>query len=161
MGMQEEEAPKGEQRGDMVEALLANEAQRKKERELRSQQEDALAQKRKELKSMSIEDLKKRLAKKKIEASGKKEDMVEALFVASVQEDAANARQVELKSKSQQELKELLSRQGLETGTKDQMIKTLLAHEAKCREDMKAFELKVAEVATQQKDELDNKTNAA
>merc|ERR1712072_972628 len=151
MGMQEEEAPKGEQRGDMVEALLANEAQRKKERELRSQQEDALAQKRKDLKSMSIEDLKKRLAKKKIEASGKKEDMVEALFVASVQEDQANARQADLKSKSQQELKELLSRQGLETGTKEQMIKTLLAHEAKCREELKDFELKVAEVATQQK----------
>merc|ERR1712036_8328 len=95
------------------------------------------------------------------EASGKKEDMVEALFIVAVQEDAANARQAELKSKSQQELKELLSRQGLETGTKEQMMKTLLAHEAKCREELKAFESKVAEVATQQKDELDNKTNAA
>merc|ERR1712072_1148851 len=161
MGMQEEEAPKGEQRGDMVEALLANEAQRKKERELRSQQEDALAQKRKELKSMSIEDLKKRLAKKKLEASGKKEDMVEALFIASVQEDAANARQAELKSKSQQELKELLSRQGLETGAKEHMIKTLLAHEAKCREDMKTFDVKVMEVAAQKKEELEGKTNTA
>lgn len=113
------------------------------------------------MKSMSIDDLKKRLAKKKIEASGKKEDMVEALFIAAVQEDAANARQAELKSKSQQELKELLLRERLETGTKDQMIKTLLAHEAKCREDLKAFEVKVVEVATQQKDVLDSKTNAA
>merc|ERR1712072_7451 len=113
MGMQEEEAPKGEQRGDMVEALLANEAQRKKEKELRSKQEDVLAQKRKELKSLSVDDLKKRLAKKKLEASGKREDMIEALFVAVVQEDAANERKAELKSKSQQELKELLSRHGL------------------------------------------------
>merc|ERR1711959_131627 len=159
--VQEEEAPKCEQKGDMVEALLANEAQRKKERELRDQQEEELAKKRKELKSMSIDDLKKRLAKKKMEASGKKEDMVEALFIVAVQEDAANARQAQLKSKSQQELKELLSRQGLETGTKEQMMKTLLAHEAKCREDLRVFESKVVEVAAQQKDQLDDKTNAA
>merc|ERR1719478_1867205 len=89
---QEEEAPKADKQGDMVEALLASEAQRKKEKELRDQQEDALEKKRKELKALSIEDLKKRLAKKKIEANGKKEDMVEALFLAVVQEDAANAR---------------------------------------------------------------------
>merc|ERR1711896_119228 len=86
---------------------------------------------------------------------------VEALFIAAVQEDQANARQADLKSKSQQELKELLSRQGLETGTKEQMIKTLLAHEAKCREDLRVFESKVVEVATQQKEQLDDKTNAA
>merc|ERR1712072_1010231 len=154
MGMQEEEAPKGEQRGDMVEALLANEAQRKKEKELRSQQEDALAQKRKELKSLSIEDLKKRLAKKKLEASGKKEDMIEALFLAVVQEDAANARKADLKTKSQQELKELLSRHGLELGSKEQMITTMLAHEAKCREDLRAFEMKVDEAAEKKEEEL-------
>merc|ERR1712070_811902 len=63
--------------------------------------------------------------------------------------------------KSQQELKDLLTRNGLETGGKDQMITTLLAHEAKCREDLKAFEMKVDEVAEQKKDELDEKTNAA
>merc|ERR1740127_336572 len=97
----QEDDPKEENKVDMVEALLANEAQRKKEKELRSQQEDALAQKRKELKSLSIEDLKKRLAKKKLEASGKKEDMIEVLFLAAVQEDAANTRKAELKSKSQ------------------------------------------------------------
>jgi hypothetical protein len=158
--MQEDDA-KEENKVDMVEALLANEAQRKKEKELRSQQEDALAQKRKELKSLSIEDLKKRLAKKKLEASGKKEDMIEALFLAMVQEDAANARKADLKSKSQQELKELLSRNGLATGSKEQMIATLLAHEAKCREDLVAFEMKVDEVAEQKKEELDGKTNAA
>merc|ERR1719316_675838 len=157
----EEEAPKAEQKGDMIDALLVNEAQRKKERELKDQQEEELAQKRKEFKSMSIDDLKKRLAKKKIEASGKKEDMVEALFIAAVQEDKANARKTELKSKSQQELKELLSRQGLETGSKDQMINTLLNHETKCREDLKAFEAKVEEVASKKEEELDKKTNAA
>merc|ERR1712139_647221 len=158
---EEEEKTQGEQKGDMIDTLLANQAQRQKERELQNQQEEALTQKRKELKSMSIEDLKKRLAKKKIEANGKKEDMVEALFIASVQEDRANARNTELKAKSQQELKELLLRQGLETGSKEQMIKTLLAHEAACREKLRAFESKVVEVAAQQKDQLDDKTNAA
>merc|ERR1711988_1268420 len=98
---------------------------------------------------------------KKLEASGKKEDMVETLFISAVQEDAANARKADLKSKSQQELKELLSRNGLETGSKEQMIATLLAHEAKCREDLKAFEMKVDEVAEQKKEELDGQTNAA
>merc|ERR1719478_1217385 len=87
--------------------------------------------------------------------------MVEALFIAAVQEDQANARQADLKSKSLQELKELLSRQGLETGSKEQMIKTFLAHEAACREKLRAFESKVVEVAAQQKDQLDDKTNAA
>jgi len=157
----QEDAAKEESKGDMVEALLANEAQRKKEKELRSQQEDALAQKRKELKSLSIDDLKKRLAKKKLEAAGKKEDMIEVLFIAMVQEDAANARKADLKSKSQQELKEILSRNGLETGSKEQMITTLLAHEAKCREDLKAFDMKVDEMAEKQKEELEGKNNAA
>merc|ERR1719390_23395 len=41
------------------------------------------------------------------------------------------------------------------------MIKTLLMHEAKCREDLKVFESKVVEVAAQQKEQLDDKTNAA
>jgi len=103
-----EEVPSAQQSGDMVEALLASEAQRKKERELKSQQEEKALQKRKEIKAMSIEDLKKRLAKKGLEASGKKEDMVEVLFVAAVQEEAVAARQSELKSKSLQELKEIL-----------------------------------------------------
>lgn len=159
--MQLDEEQKDEKKGDMVEALLANEAQRKKEKEIRSQQEEALAQKRKEIKSLSIEDLKKRLAKKKLEASGKKEDMVEALFLAAVQEDAANTRKAELKAKSQQELKDLLARNGLDTGSKDQMISTLLAHEAKCREDLKAFDMKVDEEADKRAKELEGKTNAA
>lgn len=159
--MQDDDAPTEDKKGDMVEALLANEAQRKRERELRSQQEESLLQKRKDLKSLSIEDLKKRLTKQKLEASGKKEDMVETLFLAVVQEDAANARRIELKSKSLQELKELLSRHGLELGSKEQMITTLLSHEAKCREELKAFDLKVNETAEQKKQELAEKTNAA
>merc|ERR1711972_506993 len=154
--VQEGEAPNDDMKGDMVEALLANEAQRQKERELRCQQEDAV----KELKSMSIDDLKKRLKKKGLEQTGKKEEMVLALFKLGVQEDAVKARTSELKSKSLRELKELLARQGLEAGSKERMIQTMLEHEAKRREDLKAFEAKLGEVAAQKKEELGSKTNA-
>jgi len=157
----QDEAPAAQQSGDMVEALLANEALRKKEMDLKSQQEEKFAQKRKDIKAMSIDDLKKRLTKKGLESSGKKEDLVEMLFLAAVQEDAVIVRQSELKSKSLQELKELLSRNGLATGAKDDMIKTLLAHEAKCRENLKAFEGRIGEAVAQKKEELDTKTNAA
>lgn len=110
---------------------------------------------------MSIEDLKKRLKKKGLDSDGKKEDLIEALFHVAMQEDAATARQSELKSKSLQELKELLSRYGLQTGSKEQMIKTLLAHEETCREKLKVFEGKIGEAVEQKKVELDTKSNAA
>lgn len=155
------EVSQAQQSTDMVEALLASEAQRKKEKDLKGQQEEKLLQKRKELKSMAIEDIKKRLTKKGLEATGKKEDLVEALFLVAVQEDASAARLSELKSKSLQELKELLSRHGLEMGSKDHMIKSLLGHEATCIENLRAFEAKVVEAVDQKKTELDTKTNAA
>merc|ERR1711966_414036 len=41
------------------------------------------------------------------------------------------------------------------------MIKTMLAHEAKCRKDLQAFEVKVSEAAAQKKQELETKNNAA
>merc|ERR1719454_1017557 len=127
--VQDLDAPKDNKNVDMVDSLLANEAQRKKEQEMRSQQEEALAKRRKELKALSLDDLKKRLSKKGLEASGKKDEMVEALFLAVVQEDKVKERQTELKAKTQPELKEILSRYGLETGSKDAMVKVLLAHE--------------------------------
>jgi len=145
----------------MVEALLAQEATRKKERELKSHQEEQAAQKRKELKALSIDELKKRLNKRGLGDAGKKDDMVEALFIVAMQDEAAAARQAELKGKSLQDLKELLSRHGLQLGGKDQMVKTLLAYEAKCRENLKAFEAKVLEAAAQKKQELDSKSNTA
>merc|ERR550537_1024602 len=103
----------------MVDALLANEEQRKRDREQRNKQEEVAMRKRRELKELSVDDLKKRLAKKGLEAAGKKEDMVEALFIAVLQEEAVVARKSELQSLPLQELKDLLSRNGLETGTKE------------------------------------------
>jgi len=157
----QDQAPSAQPSGDMVEALLANEAQRKKERDLQIQQEEKAAQKRKEIKAMSVDDLKKRLVKKGLEAGGKKEDMVDALLLAAVQEEILAARQTELKSKSLQDLKEILARHGLEAGSKEHMIKALLAHEAKCRENLKAFESKIGEAVSEFKGVLDNTTNAA
>lgn len=159
--IKEEEKATNEAKLDMVDALLANEAQRKKENDARAQQEEALLRKRKEIKALSVEDLKKKLAKKGLEATGKREDMVEALFIAGVQEDAGATRKVELQSKSTQDLKDLLSRNGLEGGSKDQMVKTMLAHEAKSREELKAFEMKVAEEAAKKQKQLESNSNAA
>merc|ERR1719487_2815185 len=103
----------------------------------------------KEFKSMSVDELKKRLVKKGLGATGNKESMLRALFLASMQEDALAKRKSQLCSKSQQELKELLSRNGLETGPKEKMVKTALAYEEKCRKDLKAFEDQVQEVLDQ------------
>merc|ERR1712178_263463 len=50
-----------EKKGDMIDELLANEAERKKERDVRSKKEEALSKRRKELKSMSVDELKKRI----------------------------------------------------------------------------------------------------
>merc|ERR1712118_243944 len=114
----------------------------------------------KELKSLSIDDLKKRIKQKGLEQDGKKEEMIVALFKHCVQEDAVTARTAVLKSKPQQELKDLLTRHGLEPSNKERMIQTMLEHEAKRREDLKAFEAKLNEVAAQKKVELESKSNA-
>merc|ERR1711963_1393375 len=71
------------------------------------------------------------------------------------------ARQSELKSKSLQDLKEIALRQGVESGSKEQMVRALLAHVAKCRENLKAFESKIGEAVSDYKGQLDSKTNAA
>merc|ERR1711865_1086251 len=112
-------------------------------------------------KSLTIDELQKRITKKGLEANGKKDEMLRALFIAGVQEEAIAKRKTELAAKALPELKELLSRHGLETGSKDQMVKTMLAHEAKRCEDLKAFELKVDEVVAQKKQQLETQTNAA
>merc|ERR1712054_375331 len=104
---------------------------------------------------------KKKLTRRGLEASGKKEDMVEALFLAAVQDEVVAARQSDLKSKSLQDLKEIAARHGLELGTKEHMVKALLAHEAKCRENLKAFESKIGVAVSAYQGQLDTKTNAA
>merc|ERR1712072_819608 len=85
----EDESPETSSKKDTVGALIANEAARTKEKELKKQQEDAAARKMKDLKAKSVEDLKKLLSKKGLESTGKKESMIEALLTRSLEEDAA------------------------------------------------------------------------
>jgi len=149
-----------EKKTDMVEALLENEKNRKKEKELRQKQDEAVANKRKELKAMSVDDLKVVLKKKGLEPEGKKEDLIEILFVVGVQEEAARARKAEFKAMGLQDLKQLVSSKGLEpSNKKEEMVEAMLQYEAKCLNDLEAFKVKGAEVLAQKREELAAKTN--
>jgi len=117
--------------GDMVEMLMANEASRKRERELKKQEEEVASNKRAELRNKSVEDLRKLLTKKGRDASGKKDDLVESLMQAGIEEEAAVKRKVELRALEAGELKKMLQRKALEaSGKKDDMIEAYLAYEA-------------------------------
>merc|ERR1719183_238654 len=151
-----DEAPQSKKL-DMVEALLVSESTRKKEKELKSKQEEEVAKKKKEFRAMSVEDLKKAVEKKGLEAS-KKEDMIEALFEASVEEEKGLARKSELKKMGVPALKELILSNGLEPGSASSMVETMLTHEAARRKELQAFEAKVSEVVAQKKERLDKKS---
>merc|ERR1719401_396796 len=160
LGQMESTPDAGSQRS-LVDSILAKEAARKAEEQQQAQRANAAEAKKKELKAMTIEELKKLLTKRGKEAEGKKESMVETLFSVMLQEEAINARKAELKSMAQQDLKSLVSSKGIEAGgKKEDMVSALLAHEAKQREDLQAFESKLDEVLAQKKEELEGKTNA-
>ena len=74
--------------------------------------------------------MKKGTAESKAATTGKKEEMVEALFAAIEQEERIAARKVELKALGPDGLKKLLVKEKLETGKVPDMIETLIAHEA-------------------------------
>jgi len=160
----EAEGPAPGEKTDMVDAILAQESNRKKEMELKKQQEDAATSKRKELKAMSVEELKKSLVKKGVveskAATGKKEEMVEALLAAIEQEDRVAARRLELKGLGTEGLKKLLVSKKLEVGKVSDMIETLIAHEAKIVQKCHEYGLKVVELAAKKAEELDAKTGA-
>jgi len=160
----EAEGPAPGEKTDMVDAILAQESNRKKEMELKRQREDAATSKRKELKAMSVEELKKTLVKKgAVEtkaAAGKKEEMVEALLAAIEEEDRVAARRLELKALGTEGLKKLLVSKKLEVGKVSDMIETFIAHEAKIVQKCHEYGLKVVEVAAKKAEELDAKTGA-
>jgi len=160
----EAKGPAPGEKTDMVDAILAQESNRKKEVELKKQQEDAATSKRKELKVMSVEELKKTLVKKgAVEtkaAAGKKEEMVEALLAAIEQEERVAARRLELKALGTEGLKKLLVSKKLEVGKVSDMIETLIEHDAKIVQKCREYGLKVVEVAAKKKQELDAKTGA-
>jgi hypothetical protein len=145
----------------MVDALLASEAARKKEKELKMQREEAAANRHRDLEGMTMEQLKKLAAKKKLEVTGKKQDLVTALSEAGLREDLAAARKEHLRSMSAEGLQKLLQQNGLrQTGKVDAMVDAFLAHEAKIHEESRAFELVVDEVLAKRKEELDAETGA-
>merc|ERR1719359_657048 len=81
-----------EENVDMVTALLHSEKTRKKEKELKSRREEETSNKIKELQAMNVTDLKSELTKKGVEPTGKKDEMVKALWDIRVQEEKVNAK---------------------------------------------------------------------
>jgi len=159
----EEDAQKAPKKADMVDALLANEENRKREKELKKQQDEIAENKKRELRAMTMDELKKQLTKHKLDASGKKEELVEALFLVKAQEDALVARKAELKSLGADKLKALMELNEIDVGkgTKaDGMVELFLAKEAKIREIACAYEVKVDEAFIKQKVALETKSTA-
>jgi len=142
-----DELPKDTTTGDLVANLLANEASRKKEMELKRQKKEKDENKRNELRAMSMEELKKWLTKKGKEPEGKKDDLVEACFAVYVQEEATASRRDELKSLSADDLRKAVLNNGLEFNRNNgKMIESLLAHEAKVRDAAHVHKVKSQEV---------------
>lgn len=148
-----ESVPKG---GDLVEALLASEASRKRDMELQKQKEAADMAKVKELNALSADALKKLLTSKGVETDGKKEDLVKAAFKLAKEEQAVEDRKTELKAMGVKELKQLLTTHGLEaTGKVPDMVNAILKYEQRVQEEIRAYEAKVRDLAEQRKDEFE------
>jgi len=144
---------------DMVEALLVQDANRKRENELKKQEEDTAANKRKELRALSVDELKKAISKKGRPAEGKKEDLVETLYAIGQEEEAAAAKKAKLKALAVEDLKQRLVSRGLEPSKKrDEMIESLLKHEADMLEVCRVYATKVDEALAKKKEELDGQT---
>jgi hypothetical protein len=152
----EKEATLALQDVDMVDALLANENTRKKEKT----REDELALKKKELKTMSVDEVKKALTKKGLDATGKKDEMVEVLFAAKLKDEVAAARKSELKKMTLHDLKVLVTSKGLEATSKEKMVEAIIAEEGKREEELRMFDKKAEEIEEKKKDELMHKANA-
>jgi len=154
-------APTSAEGGDIVERLLAQEASRKRELELKKQAEEAAAQKTEKLKNSSVEELKKLLANKGRDTSGKKDDLVAALIRAGEEDEAASKRKGELKAMEVHELKKLLHSKALEVSSKkDDMVATFLAYEAKVRMEAPAYSAKVGVILEEMRSGLEGKTQA-
>merc|ERR1719356_1200195 len=103
-----------EGKADLVDAVLADENNRKKQKELKRKMEEAESNRRKELQAKSVEDLKKLLTKKGQEATGKKHELVETLMTITTQEEALAARRAKLRALGLDELQKLLSERKVE-----------------------------------------------
>jgi len=159
----DDDAQKAPKKTDIVDALLANEENRKRERELRRQEEELTESKKRELRALTIDELKKQLSKHKLDTSGKKEELVEALYLVKAQEDGVVARKTELKALGTDKLKALLELNAIDVGkgTKaNDMVESFLARERDVREAARLYEVKVAEAFIKQKEDLETKSTA-
>lgn len=161
--VQEERVPEVSKKGgDLVDDLLAQEAAKKKEKEQQQQAQAAAMDKIRKLKDLSIEQLKKQVAKKGVSADGTKQGMIKALFAQAQEETALETRRAQLKSMSKEELKTLLSNKGLSAGgSRDDMVKCLLEQEARIREQTRVFEGKISEALVKQKQDFERESGAA
>lgn len=142
---------------DLVEALLASEAGRKREMELQKAKEAADIAKVKELNALGMDALKKLLTSKGVEADGKKEDLVKAAFKTAKGEEAVETRRNELKAMGVKELKQLLTSHGLETSAKVlDMVNAMLKYEQRVQEEIRAYESKVRDLTEQKKGEFES-----
>jgi len=142
------------QRGDVIDDLLAKEATRKKELELKKQRDEALAKRVTELKNLPIEKLKKLAEKNGLDA-GKKEEMIVALVNLDKQKAAADARKQELKTMGKEALTNLATSKGLKKGSVETMVNSLMELEAKGQAEFAAYEVKVDEMLSKKKVELE------
>merc|ERR1712232_1098337 len=132
---------------DVIDALLASQASQRKEQELKQQEIDRAASKIKELNSLSVEEIKKKLTKKGLEATGKKDDLVATLLKISLQEEADTARKAKMLAWGLSDLKAFIEINGLHvSGKKEQMVEAFFAHEANIRKAIAAYDAKCSEV---------------
>jgi len=158
-----------------VEAVLANESLRKKRLELQRRQEEATAAKKKELRSNSVEELKRLLTERGIDpilaASAnsnnstspgriKKDDLVDVMYGELLKDEAIEAKKNGLRALTTNDLKALLVDKGLDAvGSKESMVQAVMAYEKQCKEDMELFDQRVAGVLAKKREELDALSN--
>merc|ERR1712110_999460 len=101
------------------------------EQELKQQEIDRAAAKIRELNSLSAEEIKKKLTKKGLEATGKKDDLVATLLKVSLQEEADAARKAKMLAWSLPDMKAFIESIGLNVSSKKgQMVEAFFMHEA-------------------------------
>jgi len=158
----EDEAPKTAKKTDMVDALLANEVQRKKEKEIKKQEEELAENRRKELRAMSVDELKKQLTTKGLDAAGKKDELIEAVFNLRSREEAVLAKKADMKAYGLEKLRAILKLNQIDAGKSqiNDVVNLLLEHEEKVHENARLYEGKVVELLAKQKEELESKSAA-
>merc|ERR1712232_335232 len=114
------------------------------------------ASKIKELNALSVEEIKKKLAKKGLETTGKKDELVTTLLKISLQEEADTARKTKMLAWSLPDMKAFIESSGLNASSKkDQMVEAFFAHESNIRKAIAAYDSKCSEVEAKKRVALD------